>query len=61
MGPTINQPKDKAKGIHGCGANRLAIMHVSHGLCTTVTPENSPLPYKMFADHFEHHVARHGP
>ena len=48
MGPTRNQPRHQAKGIHGCGANyRPANMHVSHGLCT--------LPSKMFADYFEHH------
>ena len=40
MGPTRNQPRDQAEGIHGCGANRPA-MHASHGLCTAVKPENS--------------------
>ena len=61
MGQTRNQPGDQVKGMHGCGANCPAIFMLVMDCIQLSRQKTQPLPYKMFADYFEHQVARHGP
>ena len=56
VGPTRNQPRDQANGIHGCGANCPAICMRVMDCVQPSRQKTRPLPYKMFADYFEHHV-----
>ena len=61
MGPTRNQPRDQAEGIHGCGANCPTICMLVMDSVQPSRQKTQPLPCKMFADYFEHQVARNGP
>ena len=43
MGPTRNQPRHQAKGIHGCGANRPAIIFLCMWVMYCVQPSRRKL------------------